>query len=258
MPFDWLSRIGGARKLAELLRNPWGPPANPQPERANPSPNGAEIGGGHLVVARGQSAMSDSRKPSDMPRADIPQEDAASLSSAERIAALVADVLAEMAARDGIPRSRAAAVMLVAISGQEAAWIHRDQVVTGKALGQIGPATGLWQFERGGGVRGVLEHPASAAVARRWCAQAGIKGLTPSPDAVWRRLVEDDRLACAFARLLLRTDPRTLPTDVQAGFDYYLRNWRPGAWTNGTAAQREALRRKWGDRWAAAERVVPR
>ncbi len=37
-------------------------------------------------------------------------------------------------------------------------------------------------------------------------------------------------LACAFARLLLFTDPRPLPAlgNPQAAWDYYVRNWRPG------------------------------
>ena len=171
---------------------------------------------------------------------------AASLPPQARVAALVRDVLAEMEQQDGIPDTRAARVMLVAISGQEAAWTHRDQVVVGKLPGAIGPATGLWQFERGGGVAGVLRHPASAPIAWRWCRQARIPGLTPSPDAVWRRLVTDDRLACALARLLLLTDPRPLPTEMQEGWDYYRRNWRPGRPHPAT----------WPARWDAARRVV--
>lgn len=90
-----------------------------------------------------------------------------------------------------------------------------------------GPALGLWQFERGGGVRGVLEHQASRFWAHGLCEDRGVK---PQAMAVWRALEHDDVLAAGFARLLLFTDPRPLPaiTEAQAGWIYYLRNWRPG------------------------------
>ena len=55
-----------------------------------------------------------------------------------------------------------ARVQMLAMGLQESRFIHRRQ------LGN-GPARGLWQFERGGGVKGVLEHPASAALARDIC-----------------------------------------------------------------------------------------
>ena len=52
----------------------------------------------------------------------------------------------------------------------------------------------------------------------------------PSTAAVNEALASDDVLACAFARLLLFTDPRPLPAlgNPQAAWDYYVRNWRPG------------------------------
>jgi hypothetical protein len=64
---------------------------------------------------------------------------------------------------------------------------------------------------------------------------------------IWRALEGHDALATAFARLLLWTDPRTLPTTQQAGWQYYLDNWRPGkphpgAWPKHWAAANEALR----------------
>lgn len=117
-------------------------------------------------------------------------------------------------------------VGLVGISGQEADLIWRDQK-DGPGRDILGPALGLWQFERGGGVRGVMNHPASSALARKACALAGVQFV---PDAVWRALKVNDRLACAFARLLLLTDPRRLPSIGQVWelWDYYKRNWRPG------------------------------
>src|SRR6185295_15393953 len=48
-----------------------------------------------------------------------------------------------------------------------------------------GPARGFWQFERGGGVTGVLNHPASRALANLLCASLHVK---PISSAVWRAL----------------------------------------------------------------------
>ena len=114
----------------------------------------------------------------------------------------------------------AARVMLLAIGLQESRLIHRRQIG--------GPARGLWQFERGGGVVGVLRHRASAELAEDVCAQRGVE---PTPAKLYEALALDDLLACAIARLLLFTDPRPLPrTDAPAesAWDYYIRNWRPG------------------------------
>lgn len=114
----------------------------------------------------------------------------------------------------------AARVLLLAIGLQESRLIHRRQIG--------GPARGLWQFERGGGVQGVLSHPASRELAREVCRACGVE---PTSAAVYPALERDDRLAAAFARLLLWTDSRPLPAPAagaQAAWDYYTRNWRPG------------------------------
>jgi hypothetical protein len=124
----------------------------------------------------------------------------------------------------GPPRSVPAERMLVAICGQEAGYSARYQRSKGSRGWFKGPARGLWQFEKGGGVAGVLQHPASYALARAICEERGVR---PAPASVHPQLEFDDTLACAFARLLLWTDPRPLPG--QAGsWAYYLRNWRPG------------------------------
>lgn len=114
----------------------------------------------------------------------------------------------------------AARVQMLAIGLQESRFLHRRQ------LGN-GPARGLWQFERGGGVRGVLTHPASREHAYRIC---GIRGVEPVAAAVHPALEVDDVLAVAFARLLMWTDAWRLPAvgDVQGGWDMYIRTWRPG------------------------------
>jgi len=115
--------------------------------------------------------------------------------------------------------SREANVLLLAIGLQESRFAHRKQIG--------GPARGFWQFEKGGGVRGVLWHGGSARYAAAACA---IRAVQPDPEAVYPALAQDDLLACAFARLLLWTDPKPLPAigAVDEAWAYYLRNWRPG------------------------------
>lgn len=119
----------------------------------------------------------------------------------------------------GIKSDDRARVLLMAIAGQESAWAHRLQVG--------GPARSFWQFERGGGVAGVLSHPASAGAIKAVCGEL----LVPCDTAtVYEAMAWHDVLAAAMARLLLWTDPRPLPElgHVQPAWDYYLRNWRPG------------------------------
>ncbi|MGV2895064.1 hypothetical protein ACNPPY_04675 [Achromobacter sp. AGC78] len=115
--------------------------------------------------------------------------------------------------------TREARVMLLAIGLQESRFVHRRQIK--------GPAVGFWQFERGGGVRGVLAHASSWADARAVCA---IRDVEPTSTGVYNSLAHDDILAAAFARLLLWTDPQRLPSlgDADGAWSLYLRTWRPG------------------------------
>lgn len=118
-------------------------------------------------------------------------------------------------------------ILLLAIGYQESAFKHRRQIK--------GPARGFWQFERGGGVFGVLAHKASKKLAKKWVEKFGL-GISKKSN---RRLIssrvhdafersKNDVLAAIFARLLLWTDPRPIPTDKDEAWEYYLRNWRPG------------------------------
>lgn len=136
----------------------------------------------------------------------------------------------------GVPRSRAADAMMDAIARQESGLTHRVQ------LGG-GPARGLWQFEMGGGVRGVLHHHATRDAAVRACVQANV---VATPEVVWRALASNDWLAAVFARLLLWSDPAPLPPPILAceeeAWRYYQRTWRPG----------KPHRRRWTDCWRAA------
>lgn len=124
--------------------------------------------------------------------------------------------------------TRAARVMLVAIAGQESSLAHRWQVVDRKRPEDRGPARGLWQFERGGGVRGVLTHPHTRDHARRVCHERDVISETGS---VFERLEHDDVLAAAFARLLLWADSKPLPEVGQQdeAWRLYVSAWRPGA-----------------------------
>lgn len=115
-------------------------------------------------------------------------------------------------------------VMLLAIGLQESGFEHRFQ--------RSGPARGFWQFERGGGVAGVMQHTATRAWAEAACFDQEIPF---DGDEVFKAIPYNDRLACVFARLLLWTDPATLPapnprSDLHMGaaWEIYRRTWRPG------------------------------
>lgn len=120
----------------------------------------------------------------------------------------------------GATDSPKARVEVLSIGLQESRFEYRRQMGNG-------PAMGFWQFERGGGVRGVLSHPASKEKALKLCVARGVE---PNEMAVWLALQDDDVLACGFCRLLLLTDPRALPevSDTKGAWDCYIRNWRPG------------------------------
>jgi hypothetical protein len=115
--------------------------------------------------------------------------------------------------------SRQAEVLLTAIAGQESALKHRKQ--------QPGPARGFWQFERGGGFEGVLNHSRTGPLARKLIEALA---LPSDRDSLWQALPASELLQVGFARLLLWSDNAPLPAvgDREAGWAYYLRNWRPG------------------------------
>lgn len=122
--------------------------------------------------------------------------------------------------------SAEARVMLLAIGFQESRMQQRRQLV-GNPPTPTGPAKGLWQFERGGGVVGVMTHPATMPHARALCEARGVQWMAAQ---VWDALQHDDVLAAGLARLLLWSDAGPLPcvTDEAAGWALYLRTWRPG------------------------------
>ena len=147
--------------------------------------------------------------------------------------------------------ARPALICMLAIGLQESRFEHRWQIVDPQQPGKKGPARGFWQFEKGGGVKGVLRHTASRVMAEAVCAE---RGVAPEDAAVWEKLDDDDILAAAFARLLLWTDPKTLPApgEEEGAWQLYLRAWRPGAYWYGTDAAKTNLRAKWAQNYAAA------
>lgn len=134
-------------------------------------------------------------------------------------------------------KSVEAELILLAIGLQESRFTHRRQIG--------GPARGFWQFERGGGVAGVIRHPVSREHALKAC---HARSVSPVPEQVYQRLETDDVLAAAFARLLLWTDPARLPKvgDSVQAWDLYLRTWRPGKPHPDT----------WGDLYAEAAKCL--
>jgi hypothetical protein len=110
-----------------------------------------------------------------------------------------------------------ARVMVMAPGMQESRFKHRKQI--------RGPAHGFWQFESGGGVYGVLTHPASKPLIT-----PVLEALRYEPGDCYDAIAHNDVLACVFARLLLWTHEKPLPRlgDAAGAWRYYLDCWRPG------------------------------
>ena len=130
-----------------------------------------------------------------------------------------------------------ARVAMYAIGWQESRMVHRRQI--------NGPAKGLWQFESGGGVRGVMNHPASKDIARQIVMDMHIPW---DRRAIYDMLEFNDKLAGVFARLLLWTEPSPLPKLGQKEplWEYYLSAWRPG----------KPHRKTWDEAYETALRVM--
>jgi hypothetical protein len=132
-----------------------------------------------------------------------------------------------------------ARVLMVAIGLQESRFQHRFQIG--------GPARGFWQFERGGGVRGVLQHHTTHDTARRVC---GVLRIPADTDACYDAIAFNDALAGAFARLLIWTVPKPIPIigRISDAWDYYIEGWHPGT----------PHRETWGDLYRQAICIVER
>lgn len=126
--------------------------------------------------------------------------------------------LALLATVAGLAPSPEARLMMLAIAGQESAWVHRRQIG--------GPARSFWQFEQGGGVAGVFR--TCPEKIRAVCGELQVPADTAT---VFEAMAWHDVLAAAMARLLLWSDAKPLPAigDVSGGWATYQRTWRPGA-----------------------------
>lgn len=113
-----------------------------------------------------------------------------------------------------------AKIMMLSIGQQESQFLVRTQ-------GGGGPAHGFWQFEKGGGVKGVVTHSATKGPLESVCLS---RGVPFDVEAIYQAITIDDVLAAACARLLLWSDPYALPPTYaqSSGWDLYLRCWRPG------------------------------
>lgn len=145
---------------------------------------------------------------------------------------LKTDISAGLALLPAKMDSLDASILLYATSRQE------NPQRLAKQVG--GPAVGDYQFEAGGGVKGVMTHASVCDITRSVCAQ---RKVAFDQSAIYQALKTDPILAAALARLLYYTDPKQMPYagDELAHWQLYLRTWRPGAY----ARQPEELRAKW-------------
>lgn len=120
--------------------------------------------------------------------------------------------------KDGFEARR----FLLAIALQESGLKHRRQVVGGT---ESGPACSFWQFEKGGGCRGVLSH---SGVSKRMKEICGAYNVEATPQGLWEAMRYQDIVAACAARLLIYTLPSTLPSTPQDGWQQYIDAWRPG------------------------------
>lgn len=115
--------------------------------------------------------------------------------------------------------SERADFLSIAISYQESRHLYRKQ------LG--GPAKGFWQFERIG-VADVLQRPVTRPHILNVLRTLGYDYTI---ETSYMAIEHNDVLAAVYARLTLWLDPQPIPPpeNGQDLWEYYLRNWRPGA-----------------------------
>jgi hypothetical protein len=121
--------------------------------------------------------------------------------------------------KDTVPARR----FMLAIALQESGLMHRRQI--GRDYLETGPAASFWQFEAGGGCKGVLTHHKSAEIMRRVCDDFNV---ACTPGGLWEAMRYNDIVAAAAARMLIYTLPHSLPTTASEGWLQYLVSWRPG------------------------------
>jgi len=148
--------------------------------------------------------------------------------------------LAELA-KCGIADTLDARRFVLAIALQESGLAHRRQVLAGGV--ENGPAASFWQFEPGGGCKGVLTHYLTASTMRGVCVDFNVD---PTQQALWEAMRYHDIVAATAARLLIYTLPSKLPTSADEGWAQYIAAWRPGKPHLGT----------WANAWDLATLTV--
>jgi len=141
----------------------------------------------------------------------------------------------------GIPDTLAARRILMAIPMQESGLRHRRQV--GNDGTESGAAASFFQFEKGGGCKGVLTHRGVKEIMLKACADFN---LTPTPEGLWEAMRYNDVVAAIAARLLIYTLPKSLPDTQDEGWNQYLSAWRPG----------KPHLDRWSANWSAADLIV--
>ncbi len=139
--------------------------------------------------------------------------------------------------------------LMLAIGFQESGFKHRKQIG--------GPAHGFWQFEKGGGVVGVMKHHSTKRHAKEVCEALNVPFEL---NAIYHALVDNDLLSASFARLLLWPDPKGLPNNSQQAWEYYIRMWRPGAYLRGFKKTKEQpypeMSKRWPANWKKANQLI--
>lgn len=142
--------------------------------------------------------------------------------------------------------SISANAIMLAIGFQESDFNTRVQLSVSSGRVFDGPARSYWQFESGGGIRGVLTHRSTEAHAISVCRA---RGVNPVSSDVWARMREDDVLGACFARLLLWSSPYSLPNESEVDLAWRLYSkelWRPG----------DPHPSKWADNYAEGWRLA--
>ena len=122
-----------------------------------------------------------------------------------------------------VMNSPKATAMLLSIGMQESKFRERRQVGGG-------PGRGVFQFERGGGVKGVMTHEDSREYLRAALVALRYEVAIGQTLLVYQALEHNDVLAVVCARLLLWTLPAPLPErdDFDGSWAQYKSSWRPG------------------------------
>lgn len=134
-----------------------------------------------------------------------------------------------------VPRSPEGDVLVMTCAGQESRWTDRRQIGIGEYYPQKVGARGFWQFESTWGGP-VAINDVMMKTGRQLSAMCTYLNIPFDEHAIYEACAWNDTLACAMARLLLWADPAPLPKigDKEGAWNYYVRNWRPGAPHRGT------------------------